>query len=148
MPSAARARVPSGEPGWEQEHLLQIPWKMGLDTPNAAVWGKAPARQCQGSPIPARREALPVPVLLLDLDHEHWEHFRSHFSEFPKLSCCGKPSQSPRKFRKRTKIKSATPAVREEGTDCLASTQAPVWNSAGSGLDLEQNPGKLEETLL
>lgn len=38
------------------------------------------------------------------------------------------------------KIKSATPAETEEGTNCLASTQAPVWNLVGSGLDLEQNP--------
>lgn len=97
MPSAARARVPNGEPGWEQEHLLQIPWKMGLDIPNAAVRGKAPARQCQGSSIPVRREALPVPVLLLDLDHEHQgtSLFQVSFFRVPKAFLLWKTFPEP-----------------------------------------------------
>lgn len=52
MPSAAHVRIPNREPGWEQEHLLQIPWKRVLDTSNVAVWGKD-SKGVPGIPYPS-----------------------------------------------------------------------------------------------
>lgn len=107
----------------------------GLGHPKCSCVGKGSSKAVPGSPIPERREALPVPVLLLELDHQHqgtFPCFRSHFSEFPRLSWGGKASQSLCKFRKRMKIKSAISASREEGTD-LSTGSSLEFTGIGSG---------------